>query len=55
VTSNKHRSLLETDQKSTGVDSQSPGLLANPDGSCTAWFAPVFQCTFAATTTSEQP
>ena len=38
--SGQHRSLLETDQKSAGVDSQSPDLKANPDGSYTVWFAP---------------
>ena len=40
VYSGQHRSLLETDQKSAGVDSQSPDLKANPDGSYTVWFAP---------------
>ena len=40
VYSGQHRSLLETDQKSAGVDSQSPDLLANPDGTYTVWFAP---------------
>jgi hypothetical protein len=35
VYSGQHRSLLETDQKSAGVDSQSPDLLANPDGTYT--------------------
>jgi hypothetical protein len=40
VYSGQHRSLLETDQKSAGVDSLSPGLLANPDGTYTVWFAP---------------
>jgi hypothetical protein len=38
VYSGQHRGLLETDQKSAGVDSNSPDLLANPDGSCTVWF-----------------
>ena len=33
-------SQLETDQRSAGVDSKSPGLKANPDGSYTVWFAP---------------
>ena len=40
VYSGRHRSLLETDQKRAGVDSQSPDLLANPDGTYTVWFAP---------------
>jgi hypothetical protein len=40
VYSGQHRSLLETDQKSAGVDSLSPDLKADPDGSCTVWFAP---------------
>ena len=40
VYSGQHRGLLETDQKSAGVDSLSPDLKANPDGSYTVWFAP---------------
>jgi hypothetical protein len=40
VYSGQHRSLLETDQRSAGVDSLSPDLKANPDGSYTVWFAP---------------
>jgi hypothetical protein len=40
VYSGQHRGLLETDQKGAGVDSLSPDLKANPDGSCTVWFAP---------------
>ena len=40
VYSGQHRSLLETDQKSAGVDSKSPNLKANPDGSYTVWFGP---------------
>lgn len=34
------RSLLETDQKLAGVDSNQPTLEANEDGSYTVWFAP---------------
>jgi len=34
------RSLLETDQKLGGLDSNSPDLKANEDGSYTIWFAP---------------
>lgn len=34
------RSLLETDQKLAGVDSNQPTLQANDDGSYTVWFAP---------------
>ena len=34
------RSMLETDQKSAGIDSNSQDLKANPDGSYTVWFAP---------------
>lgn len=34
------RSLLETDQKSAGVDSASPPLQKNPDGTYTIWFGP---------------
>jgi len=34
------RSVLETDQKSAGVDSTSPKVEANADGSYTVWFAP---------------
>ena len=40
VYSGQHRSLLETDQKSAGIDSQNPDLKANPDGSYTVWFSP---------------
>lgn len=40
VYSGQHRSLLETDQKSAGVDSKSPDLKANADGSYTIWFGP---------------
>lgn len=37
---NQTRSLLETDQKSAGIDSNAKGLKANADGSYTVWFAP---------------
>ena len=40
VYSNQTRSLLETDQKTAGVDSNAKGLKTNPDGSATVWFAP---------------
>lgn len=40
VYSGQHRSLLETDQKSAGVDSKSPDLQVNDDGSFTVWFGP---------------
>lgn len=40
VYSGQHRSMLETDQKSAGLDSNSPSLKANEDGSYTVWFAP---------------
>jgi hypothetical protein len=40
VYSGQHRSILETDQKSGGVDSNSPDIVANDDGSYTVWFAP---------------
>ena len=32
--------MLETDQRAAGVDSLSPELKANEDGSFTVWFAP---------------
>jgi hypothetical protein len=38
--SNQTRSLLETDQKTAGIDSNAKGLKANSDGSYTIWFAP---------------
>ena len=38
--SNQTRSLLETDQKTAGIDSDAKGLKANADGSFTIWFAP---------------
>jgi hypothetical protein len=37
---NQTRSLLETNQKTAGIDSHANGLKANPDGSYTVWFAP---------------
>ena len=40
VYDNQTRSVLETDQKSGGVDSNSPDIKANADGSYTVWFAP---------------
>ena len=40
VYDNQTRSLLETDQKSAGVDSTSPGIKTDADGSVTVWFAP---------------
>ena len=33
--------MLETDQKSPGLDSNSKTLKANEDGSYTVWFGPV--------------
>ena len=38
--SNQTRSLLETDQRAAGLDSNEKGLKANSDGSYTIWFAP---------------
>jgi hypothetical protein len=40
VYDNQSRSMLETDQKAAGIDSNSPGLVANDDGSYTVWFGP---------------
>ena len=40
VYSNQHRSMLETDQKSAGLDSNNPSVKANKDGSYTMWFGP---------------
>ena len=40
VYSGQHRSILETDQKTGGVDSKSPDINANEDGSYTVWFGP---------------
>jgi len=34
------RSILETDQQTGGVDSNSPGLAVDADGSATVWFGP---------------
>jgi hypothetical protein len=34
------RSMLETDQKLAGLDSNQPSMKKNPDGSVTIWFAP---------------
>jgi len=38
--SGQTRSILETDQKAGGLDSKSPDLVANKDGSVTVWFGP---------------
>jgi len=40
VYSNQHRSMLETDQKLAGLDSNNPELKANEDGSYTIYFGP---------------
>jgi len=40
VYSGQHRSMLETDQKSAGLDSNSPSLKPNNDKSYTIWFGP---------------
>ena len=40
VYDNQTRSMLETDQKSPGIDSNSPDLKPNADGSYTVWFGP---------------
>mgnify|MGYP003384798464 FL=1 len=40
VYSGQHRSMLETDQKSAGLDSNMPAVKANKDGSYTIWFGP---------------
>jgi hypothetical protein len=40
VYSGQHRSLLETDQRSAGLDSNGPDVKPDPDGSYTVWFAP---------------
>jgi hypothetical protein len=40
VYSGQHRSMLETDQKTAGLDSLSKDLKANADGSYTVWFGP---------------
>ncbi len=40
VYDNQTRSMLETDQKLAGIDSNQPGLKPNADGSVTVWFSP---------------
>jgi hypothetical protein len=40
VYDNQTRSLLPTDQKSAGLDSNVPGLKKNADGGATIWFGP---------------
>jgi hypothetical protein len=40
VYDNQTRSLLPTDQKSAGLDSNIPGLKKNADGGATVWFGP---------------
>jgi hypothetical protein len=40
VYSGQHRSMLETDQKSAGLDSNSPTITPNADDSYTVWFGP---------------
>ena len=40
VYSGQHRSILETDQKSAGLDSNMPSVKPNKDGSYTVWFGP---------------
>ena len=40
VYSGQHRSLLETDQKTAGLDSNNPSVKPNEDGSYTIWFGP---------------
>lgn len=40
VYSGQHRSMLETDQKTAGLDSNSPTIKSNEDGSYTVWFGP---------------
>ncbi|MEH6559296.1 MAG: DUF1254 domain-containing protein [Oceanicoccus sp.] len=40
VYSGQHRSMLETDQKSAGLDSNNPSVKANDDESYTIWFGP---------------
>jgi hypothetical protein len=40
VYDNQTRSLLETDQKLAGVDSNETGIKTNSDGSVTIWFGP---------------
>ena len=40
VYSGQSRSMLETDQRTAGLDSNNPSLKPNEDGSYTIWFAP---------------
>jgi hypothetical protein len=40
VYDNQTRSVLETDQKAGGLDSNNPSVKANADGSYTVWFGP---------------
>jgi len=40
VYSGQHRSMLETDQKLAGLDSNNPSVKPNSDGSFTMWFGP---------------
>ena len=40
VYSGQHRSILETDQKTGGVDSKSRNIKPNKDGTNTVWFGP---------------
>lgn len=40
VYSGQHRSMLETDQKLAGLDSNNPSVKPNADGSYTVWFGP---------------
>ena len=40
VYDNQHRSFLETDQKTAGLDSNLPNVKKNADGSATVWFGP---------------
>ena len=40
IYSPQHRSMLETDQKLAGLDSNNPSLKGNKDGSYTIWFGP---------------
>jgi hypothetical protein len=40
VYDNQTRSMLETDQKLAGIDSNQTGIKKNPDGSVTVWFGP---------------
>lgn len=40
VYAGQHRSMLETDQKTAGLDSTAPSIKSNKDGSYTVWFGP---------------